>query len=137
MFTGVTLATVSISTGIAPFTIGNVSNTQPAFASDRVIWESSNGCAYFRMHEAWWGQYVYLNKCATLQVAGRTGIMNGVIGAIANKTPGFYRAPVTLAGLYGGNLTVGLYRWAANNGQSYLRFYKPAPMTVIPYVSCN
>jgi hypothetical protein len=135
----VTIGMVSLAagTGLLPITVAGVSNTQVASAGDRVIAQGSNGCAYYRMHEAWWGQYLYLNKCAALQMAGQYGVTTAVIRYIAEKTPGVYRAPVSLAAFYGGSLSTSLYVCAANNGQAYIRFYKTGPSTVLPYVSCN
>jgi|GEM_PF-4170410 hypothetical protein len=110
-----------------------------AASADPVIASGRYGCAEFKLYQAWWGQYMFLNRCAALQVADAYGITNSVVSTISSRVPAAYRLPISLGNLYANSLKNSLRTCAAKNGQAYMRFYTvliPRPM-VLPYVSCN
>jgi hypothetical protein len=132
LLAGSTLAT----TGIVPVKIAGVESQQSAKAEDPIIASGSSGCAYFKMQQAWWGQYTYLNKCATLQLADQYGITIALIGAANAKVPGWYKLAFAAGNIYNGSLRTNLYHCAANNGQSFVRLYRVGNF-MAPYVSCD
>jgi hypothetical protein len=136
LIASVGISTLSVSTGIVPLTIAGIQNQRSAIAADAVIGEGGYGCGYFRMHQAWWGQYTYLNKCGALQLADTYGISMGLIGFANAKVPGWYKAPFVVANLYNGSLRTQLYHCAANNGQAYMRLYS-TPWGMAPSISCT
>jgi hypothetical protein len=136
-------ATLAITTGIAPVRVAGVSNVEKAQAADKILAQGAFGCGYFKLQQAWWGAYMYLNKCAADQMVAQSGITLPAAAAISTWIPGIYGKVVSTAVIYNGAIAGGLSYCSANYNQAYLKFQvvpgplPPFGLIVVPYVSCT
>jgi hypothetical protein len=137
---------------VAIFTLaigGMVNAPQPAHAADKVIAESSNGCAYSITRKSWWGAYTYLNGCAINEAVNELETASAILGfsTIAAASAGFYVAGPYGAGFFGAavqssSTILGIHKGRLSyckekTGQAYVRYYVGRYNYLGSYVSCD